>query len=97
MKKMNKKKMEKMKKWRKNDEKKKRRKMKKMDFTRKVLDDFQGFAVVVVTFFRQNSSTIFHDFCFGMCVSSIPEENQQPVFGVLTVFSEEKVDNVHWT
>ena len=47
---------------------------------------FPEFTVVVVTFFVKILDD-FHDFGLGMCL--FPEENQQPVLGVIR-FSKEK-------
>ena len=65
---------------------KKERIMKKFGFTRKILDDFQGFTNVVESFFVKIPDDL-HDFV-SECVSFSRKINK-PFWG-LTVFSEEK-------
>ena len=82
------------KKWKNEKNEKKTKKMEKNDEKRKKNEKnwihtqnprrFPGFTVVVVTFFVK---------ILGMCL--FPEENQQPVLGVI-VFPK-KSDNFHWT
>ena len=87
-------KMRKMRKMKKNGEKwwKKERKMKNFAFTRKILDDFQGFTVIVVTFFVK----ILNDFHDLVSECLFPEENQQLILGG-SEFFHKKSDNFHWT
>ena len=66
--------------------------VKKFGFTRKILDDFQGFTVVVVTFFVEILDD-FHAFV-SECVS-FPKKINNLLCGV-TVFLKKSV-NVHWT